>query len=140
MSSSTDGELVHLKSLLSESEVISPSSALYKSETSTWAAQKNLHPHLVVRPSSIESLAKVLAFLSTTNLDMAIRSSGFGSASAKDVLISMAAFDDFEFDKEDEVVTLGAGQLWRDYYAKMERVAPDYHGTSGPAKSACSVS
>lgn len=59
---------------------------------------------------------------------MAIRSSGYGSASARDVLISMAAFDEFDFDRDSEVLTLGAGLLWRNYYEKMEQVAPEYHG------------
>lgn len=121
-------QLNRLTSLLSESEIIQPSSPLYASETSTWAAQKNLHPQLAVRPSSTQSLSRILAYLSTTDLDMTIRSSGYGSASAKDVVISMAAFDDFDFDREKEILTLGAGQVWRDYYSKMEAVAPDYHG------------
>jgi FAD/FMN-containing dehydrogenase len=130
MADSTGPQFTYLLSLVSDSEIIHPSSDLYIAETSTWAAQKNLHPRLVLRPSSTECLSKVIEYLSTTDLDMTIRGSGYGSASAKDVLVSMAAFDDFEFDKEDEILTIGAGQLWRDYYEKMERVAPDYHGWS----------
>ena len=40
----------------------------------------------------------------------------------------MTAFDDFEFDRENEIVTLGAGQTWEEYYKKMEAIAPDYAG------------
>ncbi|OQV05033.1 FAD binding domain-containing protein isoform 2 [Cladophialophora immunda] len=127
MTDPLDEQLDHLRSLLSESEVILPSSELYAAQTSTWAAQKNLHPRLVVRPSSTQSLSRVLRYLSTTDLDMAVRSSGYGSASARDVVISMESFDEFEYDGEKEIVTLGAGQLWRDYYDKMEKVAPDRH-------------
>ena len=57
-----------------------------------------------------------------------MRSQGFGSGSAKDVLISMTAFDGFEFDRENEVVIVGAGQTWEEYYKKMEEVAPEYNG------------
>ncbi|EXJ74750.1 uncharacterized protein A1O5_01445 [Cladophialophora psammophila CBS 110553] len=127
MADSVTEQLEHLRSLLSKSEVILPSSELYESHTSTWAAQKNLYPRLVVRPSSTQSLSKVLRYLSNTDLDMAVRSSGYGSASARDVVINMESFDEFDYDKENEVLTLGAGQLWRDYYNKMEREAPDHH-------------
>ncbi|KIW63905.1 hypothetical protein PV04_08871 [Phialophora macrospora] len=127
MTDSIGPQFTYLLSLLSDSEIILPPSDLYNAETSTWAAQKNLHPRLVLRPSSTESLSKVIAYLSTTDLDISIRGSGYGSASAKDVVVSMAAFDDFEFDREDEVLKIGAGLRWRDYYEKMERVAPDYH-------------
>lgn len=104
--------LLHLKTLLTDSEIIEPSSPSYITESRTWAAQKNLHPRLVLRPTSLQSLSATLAYLSSTQLDFAIRSQGFSSSSAKDVLISMTAFDGFEFDRENEVVTVGAGQKW----------------------------
>ena len=43
-------------------------------------------------------------------------------------MISMTAFDHFDFDRENEVVTVGAGQTWEEYYKKMEEVAPEYNG------------
>ena len=120
--------LLHVKTLLNPEEIIEPSSPSYHSESLTWAAQKNLHPRLVLRPTTSESLGSILAYLSKTSLDVAVRSQGFGSSSAKDVLISMTAFEGFEFDREKEVVTVGAGQTWEEYYKKMEAVAPDYAG------------
>ena len=120
--------LLHLKTSLSASDIIEPSSSSYRTESLPWAAQKDLHPRLVVRPTTLESLSITLTYLSQTTLDFAIRSQGFGSSSAKDVLISMTAFDGFEFDQENEVLTDGAGQTWEDYYKKMEKVAPDYAG------------
>lgn len=54
--------------------------------------------------------------------------SGAGSSSAKDVLISTRALTDFEFDRESEVVIIGAGCLWSEYYDKMQNVAPEYSG------------
>ena len=122
--------LLQLKAILQAEELIEPSSPSYSSESLTWAAQKNLHPRLVVRPTTLESLSKILAHLSKSPLDFAVRSQGFGSSSAKDVLISMTAFDEFEFDREHEVVTVGAGQTWEGYYKKMEETAPEYNGMS----------
>jgi FAD/FMN-containing dehydrogenase len=129
MSRSNTEALDHLTTLVSAAEIISPTSDQYLSKTSTWAAQKNKHPSLVIQPTSTKSLSKIIAYLSTTDLDIGVRSSGYGSASARDVLISMSAFDEFEFDKDKEILTIGAGQLWRDYYEKMEKVAPGYQGT-----------
>lgn len=108
--------------------MIEPLSLSYRSESLTWAVQKDLRPRLVVRPTTLESLSNVLAYLSKTPLDFGVRSQGFGSSSAKDVLISMTGFDGFDFDRENEIVTIGAGQSWEAYYKKMEAVAPDYAG------------
>ena len=88
--------------------------------------RKNLHPRLLIRPKDITSLSNVIAYLAETDLDFAVRSQGYGNASAKDVLISLTAFDEFSFDREKEFVTVGAGQSWDDYYRKMEAEAPDY--------------
>ena len=120
--------LRRLRTLLDASEIIEPSSPSYRTESLTWAAQKDLKPRLVVRPTTLSSLSSILAYLSQTTLDLAIRSRGFGSSSAKDVLISMTAFDGFEFDRENEIVTLGAGLTWGEYYKRMEAIAPDYAG------------
>ena len=125
---------LHIKGLLSPEEILEPDSPSYESESLTWAAQKNLHPRLVVRPTSLDSLSELLASLSKTKLDIAVRSQGFGSSSAKDVLISMTAFDEFQFDREKEELIIGAGQTWGDYYAKMEKEAPDYSGKLGPSR------
>lgn len=119
---------LRLKPLLNASEIIEPSSPSYRAESLAWAAQKNLHPKLVIRPTTVSSLSKILAYLSRIPLDFAVRSQGFGSSSAKDVLISMTAFNEFEFDPDNEVVTIGAGQSWGGNYKKMEAMAPEYAG------------
>lgn len=119
-------QISHIKSLVNADEAITPTSPNYAEESSVWSASKNKHPALIVRPKSVESLAKVVKALSTTDLEIGIRSEGFGSGSSKDVLISMTGFDHFDFDREKEIVTLGTGQTWQDYYKKMEKVDPDY--------------
>ncbi|KAF2095483.1 FAD-binding domain-containing protein [Rhizodiscina lignyota] len=118
--------LKSLNILVGADEIITKSHPAYAEESSTWSANKNKHPTLIIRPKSLESLSNVLRELAVTELGIGIRSSGFGNASAKDVLISLSAFDQFEFDREGEFVILGAGQSWQDYYEKMEKVAPDY--------------
>lgn len=121
--------LTVLQSTFSGDEIIKPSDPTYAAETLTWAKQKDLHPKLVLRPRDVDSLQKAVGILSKSDLEWNVRSQGYGSSSAKDVLLSMTAFDDFKWDAENEVVYLGAGQTWRDYYRKMEEVAPDYQGT-----------
>jgi FAD/FMN-containing dehydrogenase len=121
----TSQEIEHLKSLLTDSEIITPSSPLFKEESLTWGMQEDKNPSLVIRPSTIESLSKAIAFISATTLDFAIRSQGFGNASAKDVIISLSAFDDFQYDAENETLILGTGQTWGDYYRKMEDASPE---------------
>jgi FAD/FMN-containing dehydrogenase len=115
-------------SLLSADEIIESSSPNYYKETQVWSAHKNLHPKLVVRPKTIESLSSILKTLNETDIEFAVRGGGCGSASTHGVLISMSAFDSFEFNKEDETVTIGAGQLWRDVDRKVEEHAPGYSG------------
>lgn len=41
-------------------------------------------------------------------------------------MVSVRNFRDFEFDREQEVLTIGAGSLWSEYYEQMKAVAPDY--------------
>ncbi|RDH21195.1 FAD-binding domain-containing protein [Aspergillus niger ATCC 13496] len=115
-----------LESLLRSDEIIRPTSPTYHSSIQTWAAQKQLKPRIVLRPTSIDSLSKTIAHLYFTKLDFAIYGHGFMSASAKDVLVNMSAFDGFHFDRHSELATIGAGQTWSDVYRKLGDVAPNY--------------
>jgi FAD binding domain len=124
--SSKESLLSQLSSLISSSDVISPSSPEYLANSQTWSHAHNQNPKLVVRPATLDSLSKVIAFLGKTDLDFKVRSHGYGNASAKDVLVSLTAFDEFEWDEEKKTVTLGAGANWALYYEKMHKVAPDY--------------
>jgi FAD/FMN-containing dehydrogenase len=107
--------LAHLCTLLPAEDIISPGSALYAAESSTWSLAKQKHPRIVLRPSTVETLAACVKYLATTDLSWKVRSQGYGSSSATDVLISLTAFDQFEFIKESDdeaVVYVGAGQSW----------------------------
>ncbi|KAJ5558518.1 hypothetical protein N7535_008733 [Penicillium sp. DV-2018c] len=118
--------LNQLCSLLEEDEVLTEESEEYKANSQPWAAQKDQKPPLVIRPTSVKSLSTVVARLYSSDIDFAIRGHGFSSASAKDVIVSMTAFDDFEFDTKEEWAVVGAGQTWSEVYDKMEKVAPDF--------------
>ena len=121
-----------LTHLLDASEIISPSSPEYLANTQTWSPSKDKHPKFVLRPSTLESLSKVVAYLSDSDLHYKARSQGFGSASAADVLISLSAFDNFEFNEEEEYVMLGAGGSWKGYYDRMQDVAPGWSSKRPP--------
>ncbi|KAF2464921.1 cysteine desulfurase [Lindgomyces ingoldianus] len=114
------------RAILARDEIIERSSSDYDKESKVWSAHKNKHPQLVARPKSIESLSRLLKLLNKTDIDFDVRCGGCGSASASGVLISMSAFDGFEFSKEEETVIIGAGQLWRHVDAKVEEFAPGY--------------
>jgi FAD/FMN-containing dehydrogenase len=123
--------LDYLHTLLPPEDIIRPSSRLYAAESSTWSLAKQQHPRLVIRPSTVTSLAACVRYLASTDLHWKVRSQGFGSASAIDVLVSLTAFDQFSFHQENEkqgVAVVGAGQSWGDYYRKMEGAAPGWSG------------
>ncbi|KAB2580627.1 FAD-linked oxidoreductase afoF [Lasiodiplodia theobromae] len=110
--------------ILPPEEILEPSSELYTKESTTWAAQKQQHPALVVRPGSAERLQKLVPYLYESGLDFAIRCGGIGSSSAKDVVVSMKQFDSFKYNPDDHTIVVGAGQLWGDIEQKLEEVAP----------------
>lgn len=126
MPSVADPDLTTLRSLLSDNEIISPESPEYIESSKTWASQKQYHPRLVVRPTSVESLSKTIAHLYSTKLDFAIYGHGFMSASAKDVVVNISCFDEFHLDKSSTSATVGAGQTWEQVYQKLEEQAPEY--------------
>jgi len=124
-----------LGAFLDADEIIEPSNPNYEKESQVWAAHKFEHPQLVVRPKTIDSLSKLFKTLNETDVEVAIRGGGCGSVSTPGVLVSMSAFDGFEFNEKDETVTIGAGQVWRDIDRKVEEAAPGYSGKRGqPSK------
>lgn len=120
--------LSEIRKLLSEDEIIEPPSPLYARETRVWAYQKQQNPSLVVRPRSMLSLQTIVQYLCKSTLDFSIRSGGLGSSSAKDVVVSMTAFNKVVFNPEDETVLVGAGQTWGEVDRKLAELAPGYAG------------
>ncbi|KAJ5128630.1 hypothetical protein N7526_006796 [Penicillium atrosanguineum] len=119
-------ELDRIYATLAPEEIILPDSPDYLKESKTWAVQRNLKPKLVARPKSLESLCKLVAALNRTTLDVCVRSQGYGSSSAKDVLINMTAFDSFEYSIEQKSITIGAGQNWSRVDENIDKHCPGY--------------
>jgi cysteine desulfurase len=122
----TATHLSEIRKLLSGDEIIEPSSPLYAQETRVWAYQRQQNPSLVVRPRSMLSLRTIVQYLYESTLNFSIRSGGLGSSSAKDVVVSMTAFNEVVFNPEDETVLVGAGQTWGEVDRKLAEVAPGY--------------
>lgn len=122
----TSAKLQDLRSLVSPSEVIERDDAGYIEAAAPWSVWADQKPPLVVQPTSLDSMSKVVKFLYDSNLDFAIRNTGTGSVSAKDVILSTHGFVDFTFDKDSETVLVGSGHDWGTVDRKMEEQAPGY--------------
>jgi hypothetical protein len=77
----------------------------------------------------------LLHSLGDSELDSKVRCGGVGSASAKDVIISIAPFDSFEIDRTTEKITIGAGQVCGEVDRKMEEFAPGSAGVALPTSA-----
>ncbi|KAK5126161.1 hypothetical protein LTR08_005024 [Meristemomyces frigidus] len=119
-------QLEALRALLPPSEIFEPGQKEFKEQSSPWSTHAELHPHLVVQPTSLSSLQKATKFLYASTLDFAVRNTGTGSASARDVILSTHSFKSFHFDPLAETVTLGAGCAWGDVDAALEQQAPGF--------------
>lgn len=114
--------------VLKPSEIVDQSSPEYKLESQTWQAHRNLHPRIMARPNSVDSLARLVRLLIDSDLDFAVRCQGVGDASARDVLISLANFKELIFDKDNETIIVGAGCSWAEVETNMAAQAPGYQG------------
>ena len=112
--------------MISQEEIIDSSSPRYAKESRAWAVQMDLQPDLVLRPTSLSSLQKVVKHLCASDLDFGVRSGGVGSSSGRDIVLSLSAFDQFEFDAVEETVIAGAGEIWGDLDRKIGKLAPGF--------------
>ena len=119
-------QLDHLRSLLPAPEVIERDGPGYSDQAAPWSVWADQHPPLVLQPTNLDSMSKVVKYLYESDLDFAIRNTGTGSVSAKDVILSTHGFKDFDFDKASETVTLGSGYAWGEVDILMEKHAPGY--------------
>lgn len=119
-------QLDHLRSLLPQNEVIEQDAPGYKEQSAPWSVWADQHPKLVLQPTSLESVSKVVKALYDSDLDFAVRNTGTGSVSAKDAILSTHGFKSYSFDKDAEVVTIGSGLDWGEVDNLMEKHAPGY--------------
>ncbi|KAF4628595.1 hypothetical protein G7Y89_g9555 [Cudoniella acicularis] len=115
-----------IRRLLAPDEIITPESDSFATWATCWAANLDRHPSLVLQPKSLPALQRIVKFLYESSLDFAIHSTGTGSSSARDIILSMAHFNEVCFNAEQETVILGAGQKWENVYRKLEQQAPGY--------------
>ncbi len=118
--------LEQLRALLSKAELIERGEDGYNEAAAPWSIWTDKKPPFVVQPTSLQSMSQVVRFLYDSDLDFAIRNTGTGSVSAKDVILSTHGLQGFSFDEEAEVVTLGSGHDWAAVDQLMEERAPGY--------------
>lgn len=119
-------QLDSLRNLLPKDEVIEQNAPGYRAQSAPWSVWADQHPKLVLQPTTLESMSKVVKALYNSDLDFAIRNTGTGSVSAKDVILSTHGFKHYTFDKESETVTIGSGLDWGEVDLLMEQYAPGY--------------
>ncbi|KAK5175855.1 uncharacterized protein LTR77_000995 [Saxophila tyrrhenica] len=122
----TSKQLDDLRSILDPSEIIERDAPGYTEAAAPWSPMADQRPPLVVQPSSLESMTKVVKFLYDSDLDFGIRNTGTGSVSARDVIVSTHGFKDFDFNEEAETLTLGSGYDWGTIDQLMEKRAPGW--------------
>ena len=82
-----------------------------------------LEPACIVTPANEQQLAEALNTLITTKTKFAIRSGGhssspgFGSIGADGVLVSLQNFNTLTMSPDNQTVTVGSGNRWRDVYS-----------------------
>ena len=119
-------QLDELRALVSTSEIIERDAPGYKESSAPWSTWADQKPTLVVQPTSIDSMSKVVKLLYDSDLDFAIRNTGTGSVSAKDVILSTHGFKSFDFDEQMEILTIGSGFSWGEVDNLMEKNAPGW--------------
>jgi FAD/FMN-containing dehydrogenase len=116
-----------LREQLDQSEVHLPCTAGYLAQSLPWSQHADAKPKLVITPSTLSSLQACVKLLyADESLDFAVRNTGTGSASARDVILSMHGFKSFSFDALNEIVSIGAGLDWTEIEVKMARAAPGW--------------
>jgi hypothetical protein len=115
-----------IRTLLPADQVFDRGTPQYKAQSQPWSTHANKHPAVVLTPSTLESMQLVVKALYDSDLDFAVRNTGTGSVTAKDVILSTHGFKSFAFDKATETVTMGAGLDWGEVDALLEEHAPGY--------------
>lgn len=118
--------LEQLCSLLPPHEVFSQGQKEYKDLSMPWSVYAERHPKLVVQPTKLEDLQKLIKLLYDSDLDFGVRNSGTGSVSESDVIVSMKGFKEFTFDEQSAEVLIGAGFEWGEVDALMDERAPGW--------------
>ncbi|RKK85544.1 hypothetical protein BFJ71_g14142 [Fusarium oxysporum] len=115
-----------LTNQLSPNDLITRDHDDYSRHTATFSANANCQPAVVLIPSCADSLAEMMRFLYKSDLDFHIRGRGFKSPSARDVIVSLLGFTDFDYDAEKKLATVGVGMTWAEAAERMKELDPEY--------------
>ncbi|KAF4556461.1 FAD-binding domain-containing protein 55 [Elsinoe fawcettii] len=115
-----------LRGLLSADEVLEQGSSEYNLQAKPWSVHADQHPQLVVTPKSLDTLSKIVKYLYESELDFAVRNTGTGSVSARDVILSTHGFKSFDYDKTGNTLTIGAGLDWGEVDRWMTENVPGH--------------
>ncbi|KAF9031934.1 hypothetical protein BJ165DRAFT_1535283 [Panaeolus papilionaceus] len=98
---------------------------LYFKGVSHWASSSSELSKCVVEPGTAEDVAKLLKIVGETKTPFAVKGGGHttnvGFSSTKGVHISMYRFSEVNYMEDSQTVEIGAGLLWDDVYAQLER-------------------
>lgn len=119
-------KLKPLTNQLSPNDLITRDHDDYSRHTATFSASANCQPAVVLIPSCADSLAEMMRFLYKSDLDFHIRGRGFKSPSARDVIVSLLGFTDFDYDAEKKLATIGVGMTWAEAAERMKELDPEY--------------
>ncbi|KAL9079663.1 MAG: hypothetical protein Q9159_007709 [Coniocarpon cinnabarinum] len=106
--------------------------SVYQENTVPWSLSYDASPALLLIPDSISQLQTAIRNLYATSLDFTVRGRGCGSASAKDVLISLSApaFQNISLvsatESEGPVIDVAAGCDWSAVDAFVEENLPGH--------------
>ncbi|KAH8924353.1 FAD-binding domain-containing protein [Atractiella rhizophila] len=122
-----DTLIEELRKQLGASSIVLPTSSSFPPYTKQWSIHHStLQPKVVVVPQNDSQLQGAVKLLYSSSFSFSVRSGGLVGSQNEDVILSLEAFSGFEWNEKEKTVLLGAGQVWRTVYEKMERLAPGY--------------
>ncbi|KAK6958328.1 hypothetical protein Daesc_001127 [Daldinia eschscholtzii] len=109
------------------SSLLSPNDTEYSTlRTENWSETAWKTPTCIFQPAAAEDLQKVIPKLVEGNVSFAVRSGGHspspGAANIdKGVLIDLSKFNAVDYDAENNVASIGAGQKWENVYRQLDQ-------------------
>ncbi|KAF8993100.1 hypothetical protein BDQ17DRAFT_1368779 [Cyathus striatus] len=100
-----------------QGEIIHPTDELYTASTQTWGEQGKLSPKLALRPKSTLDVSKAIVWLTTNNIEFAVRSGGCGDSQSNGVIVDMAHLT--KYNPTTSSVHIGPGQTWHKAYTAL---------------------
>ncbi|KAF9496441.1 FAD-binding domain-containing protein [Pleurotus eryngii] len=119
-------------SVSSASDVYYPGQIRYSQGIEHWASSSTQHAKCVVEPGTPEDVATTLQIVGSTRTPFAVKGGGHASnpgfSSTTGVHITMARFDQVDYDQASQTATIGAGLVWDDVYSALEPYAVNVVG------------